>query len=266
MRLSCFLVLLTTFILPQAIGTFHPAFAQNNERSIEQQKVKFKESTIIRSPEEEDISNRKEEILDYAKNTTVYIQNTNNSNNFMSGVIIARKDTTYVVLTSRKQFKKDNSYVITVKGELQFSIVDIDPLPQTDLTIVTFESKKKFKVATLNSNTVQEGSPVYIAGYQLPGLNIKNPILSISEGSITNVYSEIEQSRNQIEINYPTSQGMGGGPIYNRNGQVIAINILIDDIDKSLGILSRQLKNHFDSSGKGKYIDFKFKFAKPESK
>lgn len=269
MKFSYFLTLLflsTVFAFLPNTKISYLAFSQIDEWSINKQKVNFKEKRIIKPHEEEVIINRKKKILNSARDTTIYIQSTIKNDNILSGFIAAKKGNLYIAITSKKVLAEKDSYVI-VKEKIKFPIIDMNPLPQTDLAIVIFESKKKFKIATLGDNTeIQNNDLVYIAGYTIPGLNIQHPILSVSEGKITKAFLDFEQNGNLLEISNTTSKGMNGGPIYNQNGQVISTNKFIDNKGKSHGISNRQFKKFIYDSGEQKYSNFKFRFAKPHLK
>lgn len=83
-----------------------------------------------------------------------------------SGVMINRQGNVYTVLTAFHVVEKPGDYeVITHDGE-SHKIDQIERLRGLDLAIITFTSRKEYKVAAVaDSRTVNNGSPLYYAGF-----------------------------------------------------------------------------------------------------
>lgn len=255
----------TFIVFTQDIGNPHITLAQAETSPTRKRAGKFKTKRIIDLPDREEIRKRKQRILKNARATTVYIRSAKDHDQFISGVIIAKQETTYAVLTLGAMLDSDTPYTVTAKNKFSFPINNIDKLPHTDLAIATFNSRKRLKVSTIGEyEKVKKNSVIYVSGYPFPGMNIKNPTLSITSGRVTSISPEVEQSESLIETSNTISKGMSGGPIYNHKGQLIAISGQMDSTGNSLGISSKQLKDFMNGAGKPKYSQFEYHFTKAD--
>jgi S1-C subfamily serine protease len=187
-----------------------------------------------------------------------------------SGVIIARRNSTYYVLT--------NSHVIdplwlkygirthdgevhlvdnrkpphagqpdTTKGLIyQFAALDFNKKVYDgyDLAVLQFDSSKEYPVAVIgDSSTSKPGERIYVSGWPLP----KNA--TSEDRKRVQRYGELKQILNPSDPNgnyslcysAETAPGMSGGPVFNSKGEVIGIhgagkNSRQGCIDTSLGI------------------------------
>jgi serine protease Do len=186
-----------------------------------------------------------------AKKTTVRIESS--IGNFGSGVIIGRKQqgdrNIYTVLTAAHVVNaSDRSYKIispiplnsgTEKKRITIdldSAKDIKILPQVDLAVVSFESKNIFTVGTMgNSEYAEEGSPIYVAGFPLPGKASSRIALQFTGGMVSSRADDSEtqatdrrsnDSNSGYDVTYTcvTRAGMSGGPVFDAAGRIIAIH------------------------------------------
>jgi serine protease Do len=181
-----------------------------------------------------------------AKKTVVRIESS--IGDFGSGVIIGRKQqgerNIYTVLTAAHVVNHaDRSYQIispiplNTGTEKKNTTIDIDSssdikiLPKVDLAVVSFESKNIFTVGTIgNSEYVEEGSPVYVAGFPLPGKALSRITLQFTGGMISSRLEEGDRqstnSNNGYDVAYTcvTRSGMSGGPVFDAAGRIIAIH------------------------------------------
>ncbi len=160
-----------------------------------------------------------------ARDTTVFIQGVENANNFGSGVIIAKSGNSYTVLTAAHVVASTDRYTITTHDSFQYSLQNIQRLPNLDLAIVRFESSTNYAVAKLgDSSSVEQTNTVYVAGYPKPGFNIPLPAYTITDGRVTTILDRGIRDGYALAYSNPTRAGMSGGPVFNERGEVIAIH------------------------------------------
>jgi|GEM_PF-2928940 len=203
--------------LVQPFGTCHRAFGQTTE--------KVKEEEVYLTDDETINQEREEKAHQIAQNTTVFIQNSNDSENFGSGVIIAKEGNTYAVLTAAHVLEANGPFTIKIKDEFQYPVKNIQKLPNVDLARFQFESDENFGVAPLGEfEQVREADEVYVAGYPTPGFNIQRPVFFILPGNVTTIFPEAGRDGYNIAYDNFTRSGMSGGPVFNKYGHVIAIH------------------------------------------
>jgi serine protease Do len=186
-----------------------------------------------------------------AKKTVVRIESS--IGDFGSGVIIGRKQqgdrNIYTVLTAAHVVNaSDRSYKIISpvplnsgagKQRIKINVdatKDIKILPKVDLAVVSFESKNIFTVGTIgNSEYAEEGSPIYVAGFPLPGKAISKVTLQFTGGMVSSRADESDpqptdrqnkDSNKGYDVTYTcvTRSGMSGGPVFDAAGRIIAIH------------------------------------------
>jgi hypothetical protein len=186
-----------------------------------------------------------------AKKTVVRIESS--IGDFGSGVIIGRKQqgnrNIYTVLTAAHVVNHaDRSYQVispiplnagTARKRTKIDIdaaSDIKILPEVDLAIVSFQSNSIFAVGTIgNSEYAEEGSPIYVAGFPLPGKASPNISFQFTGGMVSSRVEEIDDrstdrkskdSNSGYEVAYTcvTRAGMSGGPVLDAAGRIIAIH------------------------------------------
>ncbi|MCC3582674.1 trypsin-like peptidase domain-containing protein [Microcoleus sp. PH2017_30_WIL_O_A] len=158
-----------------------------------------------------------------AKSNTVLIKGKNR----FSGVIFAKKDDVYYVLTAKNVVNlKDKYKIVTVdKKETDAAIGTTlnKELSGIDLIILEFKSKEKYYIARLgNYDTAKEGTTFFVSGWSAIEGN-KEPSYHFSEvkivslpGGLPNGYTLIYDSN--------TREGMIGGPLIDTHGCVIGIH------------------------------------------
>jgi serine protease Do len=180
-----------------------------------------------------------------AKKTVVRIESS--IGDFGSGVIIGRKQqgdrNIYTVLTAAHVVNHaDRSYQVISPVPLNSGVEkkrttidlnsakDIKILPQVDLAIVTFESKNIFTVGTIgNSEYAEEGSPIYVAGFPLPGKASSRIALQFTGGMVSarldekDPQSEEDNSGYDVAYTCVTRAGMSG-PVLDAAGRIVAIH------------------------------------------
>ncbi len=161
-----------------------------------------------------------------AQDVTVFIQGVNNADNFGSGVIIGHSGKGYTVLTAAHVVTGTDSFTIQTGDGLQYTLKNIQRLPNLDMAIVQFDSSSSYPTARLgNSDQMGLTSSVYVAGFPKPGQNITVPVLAVTNGEIAQVIPA-NSARDGYGFSYTNSTraGMSGGPVFNAAGEVIAIH------------------------------------------
>jgi serine protease Do len=181
-----------------------------------------------------------------AKKTVVRIESSDGT--FGSGVIIGRTErgtkNIYTVLTAGHvvncpscKYQVITPIPLDRSSEKRRIKLDLDmqnqfqKLPDVDLAMVSFESTNTFTIGTIgNSEDVDEGSPVYVAGFPKPGKAIKRIVFQFTGGMISSRVDagdiDPKNRNNGYDLAYTniTRVGMSGGPVFDAAGRIVAIH------------------------------------------
>ena len=138
-----------------------------------------------------------------------------------SGMIIAKDDNTYRVITSDRVVQRGENYTIQTPDGMkhQATLVDFENSQENDLAILEFNSSNDYQTATIgNSNNITEGETVIAAGFP----ESKGELL-VTEGKISLVTEKPLNKGYSIGFSNETVQGMSGGVLLNANGEVIGV-------------------------------------------
>jgi S1-C subfamily serine protease len=176
-----------------------------------------------------------------------------------SGVIVGRYTDkgrkTYVVLTAAHVVKHlDDEYQMispwpiagNEREKIKIDNKDIKILPGLDLALVTFCSDRDYKSATIgDSDTVTEGSGVYVTGFPDPGAAIKRRVFQFTGALVSSrldgeaVQGEAEKGPlpggYAIVYTNVTRAGMSGGPVFDVAGRLVGIHGMGDRELAALG-------------------------------
>jgi serine protease Do len=176
------------------------------------------------------------EVNDMARNVTVLIKMENtDKDSHGSGVIIAKSEKTYYVLTANHVVKKEGKYRIVTgdKQPHQLKEGEVKKLPGTDLAVVQFESDKDYKIAKIASADVQQGQSIYVTGWPAPSASIPDITRQFTAGVVSNLLEKPVASGYAIVYDAVTRKGMSGGPVFDTEGRVIGIHGLGDSETKA---------------------------------
>ncbi|HEY9693010.1 MAG TPA: tetratricopeptide repeat-containing serine protease family protein [Oculatellaceae cyanobacterium] len=159
-----------------------------------------------------------EELQEIAAQITVKIDSNNNGG---SGVIIGKKQQTYLVITNAHVTYGDNNFRIhTADGVIhQAQLVPNTKFSNPDLALLQFRSNKQYEIADINTSNLRQEIPVLAAGYS----GETNKIV-YRQGKITQLPEQAFKGGYQIGYSSDIVQGMSGGAILDNQGGLIGIN------------------------------------------
>ena len=100
-----------------------------------------------------------------------------------SGILIARDNNTYTVITNAGVTERGDSYTIVTPDGIEHQATLVNSTNKSDLAVLEFSSDKTYSIATIgNSESLTEGEAVIAAGFP----EEKNDVL-ITNGIITHV-------------------------------------------------------------------------------
>ena len=162
-----------------------------------------------------------------AKDITVRISSANNGG---SGVLIAKKGNTYLILTNAHVTRRTTQFEIQAPDGQKYTAKPIDGGfdRKYDLALLEFTSSKPYQLANLANPGILKLNDrnIYSAGFPFDSKDIR-----ISPGAITQL-SDIPFD-NGTQIGYEIAkgekgvrQGMSGGPIFDAGGVFLGINTI----------------------------------------
>lgn len=160
------------------------------------------------------------EVNDIAREVTVLIYGDNGQG---SGVIIAKNDGSYYVLTNHHVVVTNSDFKI-ITADQQAHVMNyetVKPLPGVDLAIVEFTSENDYPIATLSTASQQEGQEVFVSGW--PTATLGQLTRQFSNGGISAILQQPVKGY-QIAYTNVTRPGMSGGPVFDTSGRVVAIH------------------------------------------
>ncbi|PPT09525.1 High-affnity carbon uptake protein Hat/HatR [Geitlerinema sp. FC II] len=161
-----------------------------------------------------------ERVAEIAQSVTVRIDR--NSQPDASGVIVSRQNNTYYVLTAKHTFNDSSGrwQIVAPDGQRHsFNANDIVPLGNYDMALVSFTSSSGYDTAELASDSVRLGTSIYVAGW-LPGSGQGR--FTFTPGQV----ASFDLQAGGYEIGYVnvTQAGMSGGPVFDENGELVAMH------------------------------------------
>ncbi len=163
------------------------------------------------------------EVGKIAKAVTVTIDG---GNSVGSGVILDKNNTEYRILTAAHVVRnRQSAYKILTPDGQTYQTAKIRALKDTDLAVITFTSAAKYPLAKLgDASKSTEGATVFVAGFPLATKAITTSIYNFTEGRVTaNANRPLADGYSLVYTNN-TLPGMSGGPVFNHEGELIAIH------------------------------------------
>ncbi len=180
------------------------------------------------------------EISQAVKGVTVLIQGPDTG----SGVVIRQEGPTYTVLTARHVIDSPGSYSIVTPLGKNYTVESqsIRKLPGLDLAMLKFKASEPQSVASLgDSNTLQEGVPVYVTGFPGRGSTINELAYNFTEGQLTARSTKAQPDGYALVYTNKTLPGMSGGPVFNQDAQLIGIHGSADGQSQNLEKLNSKV-------------------------
>lgn len=166
-----------------------------------------------------------------------------------SGVIIDRQDTTYTIVTNAHVVKKSGTYIIVTPDRKCYAVESqtVKKAPDLDLAILRFTSPIDYPIAKArNAKQLQIGQSVYVSGWARPVEPLYSRVFLQTEGQLTELNSQLPQGYSLTYTNL-VRVGMSGGPIIDRQGQLLGINGLVRFANNSDDIVASGIAiNNFD--------------------
>jgi tetratricopeptide (TPR) repeat protein/V8-like Glu-specific endopeptidase len=165
-----------------------------------------------------------QQVAKIAKKCTVRIESASSPG---SGVIIGKKDDTYLVLTAAHVLRdRSEKYQVTLPDGSSRSINNIKIFPgQVDLAVGEFSSAQNYPISKMakDSNEVGEGSTVYVSGFPVTA-TIDLAVFNFTEGKVTANSTKPLQDGYSLVYSNNTLPGHSGGPVWNDRGELVAIH------------------------------------------
>ena len=170
-----------------------------------------------------------QEIAQVAISVTVQINGKTSGSG--TGFIIAKKGTTYTVLTANHVVADKDTYTIRTNTGKDYPVTRSVLLQKgqnaPDLAVVTFNSAESYPVITLgDSEQATVGTEIFVFGYPgIPpsrkGQTERN--FEFSPGFVTSRLSNHSDGYT-LRYNAVTKGGMSGGPVFDGEGRVVGIH------------------------------------------
>jgi S1-C subfamily serine protease len=168
---------------------------------------------------------RPQEIQQIAKNITVRVTSANNSG---SGVIVAQKGATYLILTNAHLLRRATQVQIQAPDGQKYTATAIDGGfdSKSDLALLEFTSQTKYTLADLSdiASPLAPERIIYTAGFPFDSNEI-----ALTSGAVSQIgdlpFADGTQIGYAIDRGKPViRQGMSGGAILDGRGKFLGIN------------------------------------------
>ena len=180
----------------------------------------------------------RQEVAKIAQEITVLIaeegQPDNQSIIHGSGILLERKDDTYYILTAYHVVEGAGDYELQTPDGKTHKLLrsSVQKLKGLDLAIAQFSSSHTYQTAKLETEELEVGEPVFVAGYPIPEGNNTLSSFTFTGGQISQIrQGNITPSNSGYVLAYDivTQRGMSGGPVLNEAGRLVAIHGLAEE-------------------------------------
>ena len=171
-----------------------------------------------------------------------------------SGVIIAKENNIYTVLTANHVVKNVNiGYVVKTPDGQQYQLTKIKSLTQNelDLAYVTFESNQEYPVATIgDSQYAAPGASIFVSGYPLTAEINQERHWEFTTGTVTSIRNTAAEGY-AMRYQALTRRGMSGGGVFDTSGRLIGIHgqgDVIGSVKNETSTIPEPLKTGFNAA------------------
>jgi tetratricopeptide (TPR) repeat protein/S1-C subfamily serine protease len=220
-------LILTIFLLPLTLQIRADAVQNRSDIAIDRQYGNKLFPTRLAQDDPSSPGLTPVEVQKAAQQITVRVTSANSGG---SGVLIAKKGTTYLVLTNRHVAGRDRQFQIqTPDGQKHTAkpVANTGFDPKYDIALLQFTSDKQYQLADLNNgSTLAEDRTIYSVGYPFDSNKTRISIGKVSQLSDvplddgTQIGYTIDNNSQEIK------QGMSGGPIVDGRGVLLGINTI----------------------------------------
>ncbi len=161
------------------------------------------------------------EVQRIANKTTIRIKGCDQG----SGVIIQKSGNTYTVLTVAHAAHASGCQIVTA-DDREYPVTQvIAPNNNVDLAVIKFQSNQTYQVAKLidNSDRVEGGENIYVSGFPVTN-TISEPIFTFVQGRVIGNGNKLQPKGYSMVYDNATLPGHSGGPVWNDQGQIVAIH------------------------------------------
>ena len=152
-----------------------------------------------------------------------------------SGVIIAKENVIYYVLTAEHISNDDNGLLAFIRSEKPGKAVEVLPLkfikrdPQKDLAVLAFTSFTNYTVIELDiTSQLDNENQIYIVGW--PGSDDREGF-QFTPAKVMNPKIGDNLTYQPTELGENLYKGMSGGAILNKKGKLVGIHVGLTQLD-----------------------------------
>ena len=152
-----------------------------------------------------------------------------------SGVIIAKENVIYYVLTAEHISNNDNGLLAFIRSEKPGKAVEVLPLkfikrdPQKDLAVLAFTSFTNYTVIELDiTSQLNNENQIYIVGW--PGSDDREGF-QFTPAKVMNPKIGNNLTYQPTELGENLYKGMSGGAILNKKGKLVGIHVGLTQLD-----------------------------------
>ena len=171
-----------------------------------------------------------------------------------SGVIIAKENNTYTVLTANHVVKNVNiGHVVKTPDGQEHQLAKVQNMKDSglDLAYVTFKSNKEYPVATIGeSEYASPGASIFVSGYPLTAEINEKRHWEFTTGTVTSIREDATEGY-AMRYQALTRRGMSGGGVFDTSGRLVGIHgqgDVIGSVKNESSSIPEPLKTGFNAA------------------